>query len=78
MRADIIHVMDEGQIVESGCHDELLALGGSYAQSWKAQMRQVDGNGNGHELLKNEKPNGPQNGRSDTTMAADLGAGAPQ
>jgi ATP-binding cassette subfamily B protein len=38
-RADVIHVMDQGQIVESGSHDELLALGGRYARSWTAQMR---------------------------------------
>jgi len=38
-RADIIHVMDEGRIVESGSHDELLARGGRYAQSWTAQMQ---------------------------------------
>ncbi|MDF5733209.1 MAG: ATP-binding cassette domain-containing protein, partial [Rhizonema sp. PD38] len=38
MRADIIHVMRAGQIVESGSHDELLAQGGFYAQSWKEQM----------------------------------------
>jgi len=38
-RADIIHVMDKGQIVESGSHDELLALGGLYARSWTAQMQ---------------------------------------
>jgi ATP-binding cassette subfamily B protein len=39
MRADVIHVMDEGQIVESGSHEELLAQGGLYAQSWAAQMQ---------------------------------------
>ena len=38
-RADVIHVMDQGRIVESGSHDELLALGGRYAQSWAAQMQ---------------------------------------
>ncbi|BAZ11069.1 ABC transporter-related protein [Calothrix sp. NIES-4071] len=38
MRADIIHVMRAGQIVESGSHDELLALNGLYAESWKSQM----------------------------------------
>jgi ATP-binding cassette subfamily B protein len=38
MRADIIHVMDKGRIVESGSHHDLLAQGGLYAQSWLAQM----------------------------------------
>ncbi|MBD2182647.1 ABC transporter ATP-binding protein [Planktothrix sp. FACHB-1355] len=37
-RADIIHVMADGQIVESGSHDELLVLGKLYAQSWQAQI----------------------------------------
>ena len=39
MQADIIHVMDNGRIVESGSHDELLSLDGRYAASWKEQMR---------------------------------------
>jgi ATP-binding cassette, subfamily B, bacterial len=39
MRADMIHVMRAGKIVESGSHDELLALDGLYAQSWRSQMQ---------------------------------------
>jgi ATP-binding cassette subfamily B protein len=37
-RADMIHVMDAGRIVESGPHDDLLAQGGLYAQSWFTQV----------------------------------------
>ncbi len=36
-RADVIHVMDQGRIVESGTHEELLARGGRYARSWNSQ-----------------------------------------
>jgi ATP-binding cassette subfamily B protein len=39
MRADIIHVMVEGRIAESGAHPELVARGGLYARSWAAQMK---------------------------------------
>jgi ATP-binding cassette subfamily B protein len=39
MRADVIHAMEGGRIVETGSHDELLARGGLYAESWTAQMR---------------------------------------
>lgn len=38
MRADRIHVMQDGDIVESGSHAELLARDGLYATSWRAQM----------------------------------------
>ena len=44
MRADAIHVMEEGKIVESGTHHELLALQGRYATSWQAQIAE-------HEVL---------------------------
>ena len=41
MRADVIHVMEEGCIVESGSHEELLRMCGRYAASWEAQMGQA-------------------------------------
>ncbi len=37
-RAHVILVMDEGQIVESGTHDELLALGGRYRSLYELQL----------------------------------------
>lgn len=39
MKADIIHVMRSGKVVESGSHAELLAQNGFYAQSWHAQLQ---------------------------------------
>jgi ATP-binding cassette subfamily B protein len=38
MRADVIHVMEHGQIVESGSHQELLAMDGLYSKSWRNHM----------------------------------------
>jgi len=38
MHADLIHVMDRGQIVESGSHQQLISQNGLYAQSWSRQM----------------------------------------
>ena len=37
--ADRILVLNEGQVVESGTHDELLALKGRYASMWRKQVR---------------------------------------
>ncbi len=39
MRADVIHVVEDGQVVESGTHEELLEQGNRYAASWKEQMQ---------------------------------------
>lgn len=39
MRADTIHVVNDGEIIESGSHRELLDRGGFYAKSWESQMQ---------------------------------------
>ena len=36
--ADIIHVLYEGEIVESGQHDELIALNGYYKRLYDMQQ----------------------------------------
>jgi ATP-binding cassette subfamily B protein len=42
MYADEIFLMEGGQIVESGAHEQLLTLNGHYAQSWFASRHQVN------------------------------------
>lgn len=39
MRADLIYVMQKGQIVESGSHQELLEKRGLYEKSWTEQIK---------------------------------------
>ncbi len=46
MRADVIHVVVGGRIVESGTHRDLLARGGPYAELYRAQFK--------HETLVGE------------------------
>jgi len=36
-QADCIHLMEAGRIVESGTHEQLLALNGGYAALWRLQ-----------------------------------------
>ena len=40
MRADIIHVVADGNIIESGTHDQLVGNNGPYSQSWSRQTQQ--------------------------------------
>ena len=33
----MIYVLQEGRLLESGCHDDLLLLDGLYASLWRVQ-----------------------------------------
>jgi ATP-binding cassette subfamily B protein len=48
VRADVLHVVNAGRIVESGTHHDLLARGGLYAELYRAQFK--DGALEGHTL----------------------------
>jgi ATP-binding cassette subfamily B protein len=43
LAADLILVMDRGQIVERGTHRQLLAQGGLYAHLYETQFRTARG-----------------------------------
>ena len=38
MHADTIHVLEQGRVVESGAHDELVAMKGLYYALWRQQV----------------------------------------
>ena len=40
--ADLIHVIDEGRIAESGNHEELLQLNGAYAKLYEIQFSKTN------------------------------------
>ncbi len=42
-RADVIHVIDGGRVVESGGHRELVVRGGRYADSWRRHGGRAEG-----------------------------------
>jgi subfamily B ATP-binding cassette protein MsbA len=42
MDAEMIYVMDQGRVVESGSHAELLARGGAYARLYALQFADQD------------------------------------
>ena len=43
--ADNIIVLNNGKVAEEGTHDELLALGGQYAEMWNMQLHSTTGRG---------------------------------
>ena len=48
MRADRIAVIDDGRVVEQGTHEELVALGGQYAQMFATWESQTGSSADGH------------------------------
>ncbi|CEM14622.1 unnamed protein product [Vitrella brassicaformis CCMP3155] len=74
--ADQIMVLHEGQLVEHGTHDELLAAGGEYAQMWRMQVSSrrreddtINGAGGDATVETSTLAEGSDNGTVATTSA---------
>ncbi|XP_063624102.1 ATP-binding cassette sub-family B member 6 isoform X1 [Cydia splendana] len=60
IHADEILVLKEGEIIERGNHEALLAQGGVYASMWQDQLENRNTNGNGVEEESNNNDQRPQ------------------
>lgn len=52
LHSDVIYVLEKGQIIESGKHDELLALKGLYYAMWRQQIGERKRDNDNVNLLK--------------------------
>ncbi|TFK69087.1 P-loop containing nucleoside triphosphate hydrolase protein [Pluteus cervinus] len=69
--ADVIYVMGEGSVLESGTHDELLAKGGAYAMLVRAQSLRDDKRAGhqGHNAYEEEAAREAPLGQQDTVRS---------
>ena len=42
--ADLILFMEDGKVIEAGTHDELIAMGGAYADTYEKQSQEGEDN----------------------------------
>ncbi|CAB3222009.1 unnamed protein product [Arctia plantaginis] len=75
IHADEILVLKEGEIIERGNHESLLAQGGFYSSMWHQQLESRNGNGNIETNEDGNNNNGGGNNQADGVNALDLGHG---